>query len=117
MNICRRQTDSDKLYLVLLIENLGNFVAIQKQPPEVFYIKSVLKNFRIFSGKHLHWSLFLINFIKKRLQRNCFPVNIAKSLRTPNFEEHLRTAASEMFQLHLIFIFHYQRNEQFLNFI
>ena len=39
------------------------------------------------------------NFIKKRLQNRCFPVNIVKFLRTPiwpYFEEHLRTAASEL---------------------
>ena len=32
------------------------------QPPEVFYKKAVLKNFLIFTGKHLYWSLFLIKF-------------------------------------------------------
>ena len=32
----------------------------KKQPPEVFYKKSVLKNVLIFTGKHLCWSLFLI---------------------------------------------------------
>ena len=30
------------------------------------------------------------NFIKKRLQQRCFPVNIAKFLRTASFIEHLR---------------------------
>ena len=30
------------------------------------------------------------NFLKKRLQHRCFPVNIAKYLRTPFFTEHLR---------------------------
>ena len=49
---------------------------------------SVLKNFAIFTEKHLYCSLFLMklkacNFIKKRLQQKCFPVNIAKFLRTP----------------------------------
>ena len=39
-------------------------------------------------------SLFNNNFIKKRLQGRCFPVNITKFLRTPNFEEHLRMVAS-----------------------
>ena len=34
----------------------------QKQPPEVFYKKAVLKNFAIFTGKHLCWSLFIIKF-------------------------------------------------------
>ena len=31
-----------------------------KQPPEVFYKKAALKNFKLFTGKHLCWSLFLI---------------------------------------------------------
>ena len=31
---------------------------LQKQPPEVFCKKGVLKNFKIFTGKHLWWSLF-----------------------------------------------------------
>ena len=52
---------------------LITFKKIQKQPPEVFCKKAVLKNFAIFigrTGKHLYWSLFLIK-------------NIAKLLRTP----------------------------------
>ena len=32
----------------------------QKQPPEVFCKKAVLKDFAIFTGKHLCWILFLI---------------------------------------------------------
>ena len=40
--------------------------------------KAVLKNFAIFIGKNLSWSLFLI----KLFQRRRFPVNIAKFLRT-----------------------------------
>ena len=58
----------------------------QKQPPEVFRKKGVLKNFAIFTRKHLCWSLFGVfgvNFIKKRLQHRYFPVNITKFLRTP----------------------------------
>ena len=35
----------------------------------------VLKNFAIFTGKHLFWSFFLI---KKILQHRGFPANIAK---------------------------------------
>ena len=34
------------------------------------------------------------NFIKKRLQHRCFPVNFGKFIKT-YFEEHLRTPASE----------------------
>ena len=33
---------------------------LQKQPPEVFYKNTVLKNFAIFTAKHLCWSSFLI---------------------------------------------------------
>ena len=45
--------------------------------------KVVFKNFTIFAGKLLCWSLFLKrDFIKKRLQLSCYSVNIAKFLRT-----------------------------------
>ena len=61
----------------------------KKQPPEVFYKIAVLKNFSILTGKYLCSSLFLIkfaplqisNFLKKRFQRRCFSVNIAKFLK------------------------------------
>ena len=54
-------------------------------------LQCILKDFVIFRGKHLCWSLFFTkilglkdcNFIKKRLQDRCFPANIAKFLRTP----------------------------------
>ena len=54
-------------------------------------IKSyILKIFALFTGKQLCWSLFnkiaglkTCNFVKNRLQHNCFPVNIAKFLRAP----------------------------------
>ena len=49
----------------------------QKQPTQCFMKKTFLKNFAIFTGTHLCWSLFLIKLIKKRLQHRCFPVNIA----------------------------------------
>ena len=50
----------------------------------------VLKNFAMFTGKHLCWSLFFnnyaglkaCNFIKKRFQHKFFPMNFAKFLRT-----------------------------------
>ena len=55
----------------------------QKEPPGRRSVKAVLKNFQIFTGKHLCRSLFLIKFIKKRLQHSCSPVNIAKFFREP----------------------------------
>ena len=45
-----------------------------------------LKNFVIFAGKYLCWSLFVIKFtprVSKRLQHRCFLVNIGQLLRTP----------------------------------
>ena len=64
---------------------------VQKQPPEVFFKKDVLKNFANSTGKHLCWSLFLnkvadlsaCNSIKKRLQQRYVPIKLAK------FYEHL----------------------------
>ena len=48
----------------------------------MFFKTDILKNFEIYTRKHLCWSLFLAcNFIKKRFQRGCFPVIIAKFLR------------------------------------
>ena len=44
---------------------------------------SVSMSFFSFQMKQLFWGLFLIKFIKKRLQHRCFPVNFAKFLRTP----------------------------------
>ena len=67
---------------------------------QMYFKLGALKNFAIFTGKHLCWSLFLlrivfiiiifffikilffINFIKKRLQHHCFPVSIANFFRT-----------------------------------
>ena len=58
---------------------------VQEQPPELLFKllfkKGVLENFANLTGKHLCW---------------CFPVKLAKFLRTPNFEEHLRTTADQL---------------------
>ena len=45
---------------------------------QMFYKIDAYKNLAIFTGKYLCWRFFLLNFIKKRLQHRCFPVNIAK---------------------------------------
>ena len=46
---------------------------------QIFFKIGVLRNFTIFTGKHLCWSL----------EQGSFPVNIAKLLRTVFFIEHL----------------------------
>ena len=77
---------------------LGNNLP-QKQPPEVFCKKRVLKNFANFPGKHLQ-SLFnkvtglkACISIKKRLQHRCFLRNLQ------NFPKHLfwRTSVNDCF--------------------
>ena len=45
---------------------------------QMFCKIDALKNLAIFTGKHLGWKFFLINFIKKRQQHRCFSVNVAK---------------------------------------
>ena len=54
-----------------------------------FVKKAVLKNFAIFAGKHLCWSLFL-----KRDSRQVFSCEYCEILKNTYFEKHLRTAAS-----------------------
>ena len=59
--------------------------SLQCSGSEMFKL-SLLKNFVIFSGKCLCWSLLLITLTPKtpkRLQHRCFPGNIANFLRTP----------------------------------
>ena len=78
------------------------FRFIQKQPPKVFYVKGVLRNFKKFTGKHLCQNLFFnkvaalrpATLLKKRLWHRCFPVSFVKFLRTPFFTEGLWTASS-----------------------
>ena len=53
--------------------------------------KSALKYLPKSTGKPLCQSLFLMKLRHtKRLWHRCFPVNIAKFLRTPFFIEHFR---------------------------
>ena len=63
---------------------------IQKQPPEVFCKKGVLKNFTKFTGKRLCQGLFF----NKVAEHRCFPVNFVIFFRTRFFTEHLRATVS-----------------------
>ena len=51
----------------------------QKQPPDMFCKKGVLRNFA--GGP--------VTLFKKRIWHRCFPVNFAKFLRTPFFQNNL----------------------------
>ena len=62
---------------------------------------AVLKNFATFTGKHLQ----ACNFIKKRLQHRCFPVNIAKFLRRPILKNIYNNGCSCLYVLALLCTF------------
>ena len=70
---------------------LSMHLFLQKQPPDVFCDKSVLRNFAKFTGEHLCQSLFFnkveglkpVTLLEKKLGHKCFSVNFAKFLRTP----------------------------------
>ena len=96
------------------------FIIFRSSRTQMFFKTGFIRNFAIFTGKHLCWSLFLIklqalhkvagltafNFIstssQKRLQHRCFPVNIAKFLRAVFFIEHLRQSNCSIDLLFLI---------------
>ena len=80
------------IQIPLKLEFLRNFSTIFRSDHRRCSIhKALVKNAVIFTEKQLWWSLFFnkvadlqaCNFIKKRLQRKCFPVKFAKFLRTP----------------------------------
>ena len=57
------------------------YCTIRKSHRKCSLKKGFLKNFAIFTGKHLCWSFFLTNCIKKRFQHKYFPGSIVKLLR------------------------------------
>ena len=75
---------------------INNTLEEQKQPPDVLYKKAVLKNFTIFTGKHLYWSLFLIRpatLLKWYSNTGVFLL-ICEIFKNNRFEEHLKMSAS-----------------------
>ena len=69
-------------FLVSFVNIFKETVLLRSSRLQMFFKIGALKNFPIFTRKHLCWSLFLI----KRLQQRCFPVNIAKFLRETIFK-------------------------------
>ena len=65
----------------------NNFLKSVQKQPYADILQGVLKSFA--TAKRMCWSPFLIKW-KKKLQHKCFPVNIAKFLRTDFFIEYLR---------------------------
>ena len=72
---------------IVKLEILRDHSTIFRTATGLFHKNTILKNFVIFTGKHLCLSFFfnamwVCNFIKKRLQHQYFLVNIAKLART-----------------------------------
>ena len=70
----------------------------QKQPPEVFCKKRCSQKIPQYLRKTPVLTLLFnkvtcLNFIKKRLQHMCFPVNTVKFFHNTHFVERLSTAA------------------------
>ena len=68
---------------------------LQKQPPDVFYKKGVLKNFAKFTGKHLHQSLFFKKVSGRgqqliRKETQVFPCEFCETLRATFLENTTR---------------------------
>ena len=61
-------------YKPFVIKQHFVFVGFRRSHQRCYVKKSALKNLANITKKHLCWSLFLIKFIKKRLQHGCFPV-------------------------------------------
>ena len=97
--------------LQLKVNNLYIFISgkFQWSHQRCFVRKDVLKTFAIFAGKLVLAAVLnkvaglkTCNFIKKRLQHQCFPVNITKYLRTLIFksicERLLRKIVSQIWK-------------------
>ena len=87
---------------------LSEILKLSSKINKKYYVKAILKNVVMLTGKHRYWNFFLIkfiklyinlyklyiyiNFIKRGLRLSCQYCEIRKNT---NFEKHLGTAASE----------------------
>ena len=94
-----------------------HFWIFRSSCPKMFFKKGVLRNFAKSTGKHLCQNLFFnkvagprsATLLKKRLWHRCFPVNLAKFVRTPFLKNTFpyRTApeAASGYFLSWVFVF------------
>ena len=90
---------------------------------QIIFKISVLKTFANFTLKHLWWSFFLIKLqfrrlailFKKKLLHRCFPVNIAKFLRTPFFYRTPLVAVSAFHRWFCAILAHVDEDKIVLN--
>ena len=90
VKLYRKMTHRNKIIEVSL-KKIVIFFEQQKQPPEVFCKKGVLRNFVKFTGKHLRQSLRLqpCNFIKKETLAQVLSCEFYKISKSTFFTEHL----------------------------
>ena len=84
-NVNQEKSNSPPMWVVTTVVPVGKHSSRRSQ---MLYKINALKSLAIFTGWHLCWRFFWINFIKKRLQHRCFPVNVAQSLSTAFHIEH-----------------------------
>ena len=77
-----KETSWERSPLFWFNQSISRWIFFQKQPPEVFYKKGVLRNFAKFTGKHLRQSLFFNKVTGLMPATTPFP-------RTPFLIEHL----------------------------
>ena len=81
---------------------------LQKQPPELFYKKSVLKNFAKFTRKHLCQSLFFNKVAGLRPKRETlaqvFSCEFSEIFKNTFFTEHHQATPSASTDVELAFI-------------
>ena len=73
-------------------------ILIGKKPFAEFFKIGVLKNYTIFTGKHLCWSLFLI---KKPTPTQVFSSEYCKIFKNTYFGENLRKTAPSRFHKYI----------------
>ena len=69
--------------------------------------KAIFKNFAIFTGKHLFWSLFLIKLHAWRKKMQVFSCGYCEIFKKTYIEEHLWMAASGEFMTPTVLLFSY----------
>ena len=75
----------------------------QKQPPEVFCKKGVLKNVANFTGKHLHWSLYIIK-LQVILKNICEWLLLWRTQLIPRIYNYLFLRAKILFCYYLCWL-------------
>ena len=92
-----------KYYLISDVLKLLH-IGMQKQPPEVFYKKVVLKNSAKFTGKHLCQQPATL--LKKKTLAQGFSYEFCEIFKDSFFIEHLRATASKYVKCSMNAFFH-----------